>query len=195
MKATNMFKFIKLPEGVDFDLSQLDLSGLEGEWNRQLNGMKVAHGEETEQKVLKSLFEEMGVSDKEGLLGIKTKLENATKTETEAFQQLKDEIEGLKTINAEKEAQILKTNQLQSLKSIVDGDKTYKIKDDRLDKAYTLISSMVTEEKDFDANALDFVKSTPEWLENAKSPKITLGKVDNKDTIDTNKDKGVADYW
>ena len=129
---------------------------------------------------------------------IKT-LQDSTKTNEKLndtkYKELETKFTLMETSLADKDAAILKTNQLASLKKIVlaDGKET-SIKDDKLEYAYNLINSGVTEEKDFNANVLEFVGKTPEWLDGAGKPSVNLGDVKPGDNPPPSEDS-IDKYW
>ena len=205
MKASNILKLIKLPEGVELDLTQLDLTAVEEEWNRQYNGMKLNVGEEA----VKGFLKEFNVTDKDGLQG----LINANKTDadksnqsiekihirtagsTETIQELQDKINAINTNLEKKEQELVKQNQFSLLRSFeIEEGKKVQIKDDRLEQAHHLISLGVTEDKDFTASAKEFVTKTPEWLVNDTKPSIQTYDTKTPPPAPTG-DAKVDDFW
>ena len=195
MKKEAILKLIKVPDGVEFDLNTLDFTGVEEEWNRQYNGMVKTVGEETKTKTVNDL---LALYNLEKVEDIKT-LQDATKTSKELndtkYEELELKFKGIEESLATKDAAILKTNQMASLKkiSLADGKQT-SIKDDKLEYAYNLINSGVTEDKDFNANVLEFVGKTPEWLDGAGKPSVNLGDTGKGDNPPPG-DAKVDDYW
>lgn len=180
MKAETILKFIKLPEGVEFDLTQLDIKGLEDEWNRQYNGMKKLYGEEVETKTKQDLLSKYGLEKEEDIKVLQDSTKNKEELENETLTNLQSELETIKSTLAEKDAELTKTNNISLLSNLG-------IKKERLDKAYKLISSDLTEETDFKTLAESFIKDTPEWVGTNK-PSIDLGD-DNDNDDDTGKNE------
>ena len=195
MKKEAILKLLKVPEGIEFDLSTLDFKPLEDEWNRQYNGMKVTVGEETKTKTITDLLAKYGLENEEAI----KVLQDSTKTNEELndtkYKTLEEKFTLMETSLAEKDAAILKTTQMASLKKIalVDG-KEASIKDDKLEYAYNLINAGVTEEKDFNANVLEFVGKTPEWLDGTNSRSVDLGDTGTGNNPPPG-DAKVDDYW
>lgn len=193
MKASKILELIKLPDGVEIDLSQLDLSAVELEWNRQYNGMVKSVGEEASTKATSELLSKYGLKSEEDIESLLDKTKTDETKSNEEVLAIKKELERLQTDLATKDAKLLKTEQLSQLRSLDLGDgKKASIKNDKLEYAHSLISAGVSEEKDFMTSAKEFISKTPEWLEGTKEPRVDLG-TDTGDNED--KTAKVDDFW
>lgn len=191
MKASNILKLIKLPEGVELDLTQLDLTAVEEEWNRQYNGMKLNVGEEA----VKGFLKEFNVTDKDGLQALINANQTDAEKSNQTIQELQDKINAINTNLEKKEQELVKQNQFSLLRSFeIEEGKKVQIKDDRLEQAHHLISLGVTEDKDFTASAKEFVTKTPEWLVNDTKPSIQTYDTKTPPPAPTG-DAKVDDFW
>lgn len=191
MKASNILKLIKLPEGVELDLTQLDLTAVEEEWNRQYNGMKLNVGEEA----VKGFLKEFNVTDKDGLQALINANQTDAEKSNQTIQELQEKINAINTNLEKKEQELVRQNQFSLLRSFeIEEGKKVQIKDDRLEQAHHLISLGVTEDKDFIASAKEFVTKTPEWLVNDTKPSITPFDTKTPPPAPTG-DAKVDDFW
>ena len=178
MKTEAILSFIKLPEGVEFDIKQLDLSSLEAEWNRQYNGMKVSVTKEASEKAVSDLLTEYGLDSKEAIKTLQDANKSKKDLEDTKFTELEEKFNQLTTNFDNKNAELTKQTQLSALGKM-------NIKADKLDKAYKLISSDVSDKKDFETIAKEFVESTPEWIQGSKKPGVNFANDDVNDGDET----------
>jgi hypothetical protein len=176
MKVKNMLEFIKFPEGVKVE--DVDLTALETEWNRQYNGMKVSITEEVTQKVTdetkQGLLKQYGFENEEAIKTLVDSTKDKAQLENEALQNMQTELESLKSNLAEKDAKLLNSERLSYLGTFK-TDKGLGLNPERINKAHKLILSEVSDEKDYETAAKEFVDTTPEWLTGGSKPRVNMG--------------------
>lgn len=194
MKSNKMLEFIKALEGSEIDLSKLDLSGLEEEWNRQYNGMKVAYGKEVAENTVKGLLEKYSLESEESIKTLIDSSKTDKEKENETIISLQKQMEEITGTLKQKDAELLRTNHLSKLQNFkLEDGKVVKIKADKLDNAYKLISDSITDDKPFEVVAGEFIKNTPEWLDGTTKPSITIGD-DGGDNPPPSGDS-IEKYW
>lgn len=181
MKANKILELIKLPEGAEIDLTQLDLSEVELEWNRQYNGMKKSVGEEASAKAVTELLKEYGLSAKEDIKALQDATITNEQKENEEINTLKTTLQTLQNDLKAKDDALIETNRKTSLGNFDLGEgKFAKIKGERIDKAYKLIMSEVSEENTFEDVAKKFITDTPEWVEGSKKQRVSFEDTKNE---------------
>lgn len=158
-----MKEFVKLPEGVD-----VDLQPLVDEWNRQYNGMKVAVTEEVSTKARQELLTKYGLENEDAIKSLIDKSKNIEATKSEEYTQLQKEVETLKENLSKSSQQLQRRERLDVLKNA-------KIREDRLDKAYKLIETELSDDVPFEDAVKKFVEEMPEFVATEK-PTITFGE-------------------
>jgi len=190
MKKEQVLELLKKSVGdTEIDIDKIDVDSITKEWNDSINGAIKAETERAKEATRKELLSGLGYESEED---IKKAIE-ATKTNEEKDNQKLTTLE--KRLQTMEEDLQKKDKELQTTKQ-KDTLRDLKIKDDKLDKAYKLIASEVSEEVDFETAAQNFIKDTPEWLSDSKTRTLKTDDPDgtNDETVDEDS-KVLEDAW
>ena len=168
MKKEQVLELLKKAVGDnEIDVSKIDVDSITKEWNDSINGAIKAETERAKEATKKELLSNLGYESEED---VKQAIE-ATKTneekENEKLTTLEKRLQTMEEDLQKKDKELQTTKQKDVLRGL-------KIKDDKLDKAYKLIASEVSEELDFETAAQNFIKETPEWLDSKDNRTVTL---------------------